>query len=67
MCLHSATDRITHYIETEGSDGVVTLSQSRKSWAKDLGLTHEALYRALRRMQNEGRLKVEGSHLTIKP
>jgi hypothetical protein len=30
-------------------------------------LTHEALYRALRRMQNDGRLKVEGNHLTIKP
>ncbi|MGV8863502.1 MAG: Crp/Fnr family transcriptional regulator [Pseudomonas sp.] len=67
LCLHSATDRITHYIESEDSDGAVTLCQSRKSWAKDLGLTHEALYRALRRMQNDGCLKVEGNHLTIKP
>ncbi|MEB0272987.1 Crp/Fnr family transcriptional regulator, partial [Pseudomonas sp. 5B4] len=63
----SATDRITHYFESEGSDGAVTLSQSRKSCAKDLGLTHEALYRALRRIQNDGCLKVECNQLTIKP
>ncbi|WP_248807387.1 Crp/Fnr family transcriptional regulator [Pseudomonas sp. MWU13-2100] len=67
LCLHSATERIIHFIESEGSDGVLTLSQSRKSWAKDLGLTHEALYRALKRMQSDGRLEVEGNHLAIKP
>ena len=60
LSLHSATDRITHYIESEGVNGVVTLTHSRKSWAAELGLTHEALYRALRRMQDCNMLEIEG-------
>jgi len=67
LSLHSAADRITHYIESEGDDGVVTLKQSRKSWAAELGLTHEALYRALRRMQDDGTLSIEGNQFTRKP
>lgn len=66
LSLHSAADRITHYIESEGDDGVVTLRQSRKSWAAELGLTHEALYRALRRMQDDGTLSIEGTRFTRK-
>ena len=31
--LRSAADRICHYLESEGSDGVVILEQSRKAWA----------------------------------
>jgi CRP/FNR family transcriptional regulator, dissimilatory nitrate respiration regulator len=60
LSLHSATDRITHYIESEGVNGAVTLNYSRKSWAAELGLTHEALYRALRRMQDCNMLEIDG-------
>ncbi|GAB3538002.1 hypothetical protein GCM10027343_02600 [Noviherbaspirillum agri] len=67
LSLHNAADRITHYIESEGEDGVVTLKQSRKSWAAELGLTHEALYRALRRMQDDGALSIEGNRFIRKP
>lgn len=67
LSLHSAADRITHYIESEGDDGALTLKQSRKSWAAELGLTHEALYRALRRMQEDGTLLIEGNQFTRKP
>lgn len=67
LSLHSAVDRIIHYMESEGDDGVVTLKQSRKSWAAELGLTHEALYRALRRMQDDGTLSIEGNRFTRKP
>lgn len=63
LSLNNAADRVTHYIESEGVDGVITLNHSRKSWASELGLTHEALYRALRRMQDDGILKVEGKVL----
>ena len=66
LSLHSAADRIVHYIESEGNEGVVTLKQSRKSWAAELGLTHEALYRALRRMQDDGTLSIAGNQLTRK-
>lgn len=67
LSLHSAASRIAHYIESEGVDGVVTMTQSRKALAAELGLTHEALYRALRRMQDDGMLAVEGNRIAIVP
>lgn len=67
LSLHSAVDRIGHYIESEGTNGVVNLSQSRKAWASELGLTHEALYRALRRMQDDGLLAIDGHQFISKP
>lgn len=67
LSLHNAADRITHYIESEGTDGVLILSQSRKSWAAELGLSHESLYRTLRRMQDDGLIAVDGTRLATKP
>ncbi|WP_088954137.1 Crp/Fnr family transcriptional regulator [Variovorax sp. HW608] len=54
LSLKTAEDRILHYIEAEGVGGVVLLAQTKKAWANDLGLTHEALYRALKRLQDGG-------------
>lgn len=51
LSLRTAQERIVHFIETEGDDGRLTLTQSRKDWASELGLTHEALYRTLSRME----------------
>ena len=65
LSLHGAADRILHYLESEGSEGAITLKQSRKAWAAELGLTHEALYRALRRLQADGTLLVEGERIAI--
>jgi CRP/FNR family transcriptional regulator, dissimilatory nitrate respiration regulator len=65
LSLHSAADRVIHYIEAEGVDGAITLNQSRKAWAAELGLTHEALYRVLRKMQDAGTLQVLGERLSI--
>jgi CRP-like cAMP-binding protein len=67
LSLHNAADRIIHFIESKGTDGVLTLTQSRKSWAAELGLSHEALYRTLRRMQDDGMLDVDGARLATKP
>lgn len=67
LSLKTAQDRIIHYIETEGEDGVLVLSRSKKDWADELGLTHEALYRALARMTRSGLLGVDGSRLSIRP
>ncbi len=39
------------YLESEGSDGSVSLTQTRKAWAAELGLSHEALYRTLKKLQ----------------
>ena len=65
--LHNAADRVTHYIESEGVNGAIELHQSRKAWAAELGLTHESLYRTLRRMQDEGVLKVDGHQFSTFP
>lgn len=65
LCLKTAAGRVLHYIESEGRHGAVTLSQPRKAWAAELGLTHEALYRTLRRMQDEGLLRVDADTLRI--
>jgi CRP-like cAMP-binding protein len=56
LSLRSAADRIEHYIEAEGRDGRLELRQTQKAWAAELGLTHEALYRALAGLQRAGRV-----------
>jgi len=62
LALHSAADRIEHYIEAEGEDGRLELPRTRKSWAAELGLSHEALYRALAAMQRAGRISIVNRH-----
>ena len=62
--LHKASDRVLHYIEAEGQDGVVTLTQTRKAWAAELGISHEVLYRTLARLESSGALSVAGKTLT---
>jgi CRP-like cAMP-binding protein len=54
--LRSAADRIEHYIEAEGNKGRLELRQTKKTWAAELGLTHEALYRTLASLQRSGRI-----------
>jgi CRP-like cAMP-binding protein len=63
--LKSAAQRIVHYIDSEGIDGVVTLTESRKAWAAELGLTHEALYRTLRRLQADGTLHIDANRISL--
>ena len=65
LSLRTARERILHFIETEGDRGVVNLGQSKKDWAAELGLTHEALYRALAQMVKRGELIVERFRLTL--
>jgi len=65
LCLHTAAERILHYLATEGDGGSLTLTQSRKAWAAELGLSHEALYRTLRKLQDEGVLEVAATRITL--
>jgi CRP-like cAMP-binding protein len=65
ISLRTARERIIHYIETEGRSGALTMTQSKKDWAAELGLTHEALYRELSRMQRLGELAIAGSTLQL--
>jgi CRP-like cAMP-binding protein len=65
MALKTAEARILHYVETEGREGSIILHRSKKDWANELGLTHEALYRALARMERCGLIRVRDRTLTI--
>ncbi len=65
LSLHSAAERIVHYLESEGADGTVVLRQSRKAWAEELGLSHEALYRTLKKLTDVGQLKIEGAKVSL--
>jgi CRP/FNR family transcriptional regulator, dissimilatory nitrate respiration regulator len=64
--LKTARERILHFIEIEGRGGVIDLKRSKKDWAAELGLTHEALYRALAQMAKRGELAVERSRVTLR-
>lgn len=61
----SLEERIVHYIESEGLDGAIELDRPLKAWALDLGVTHEALYRALARMMGSGLLSRRGRRLRL--
>jgi len=65
LSLRTARERILHFVETEGVDGQIVLSQSKKSWAAELGLTHEALYRALRTLTDDVTLRISGRHIGL--
>ncbi|MEZ5819860.1 MAG: Crp/Fnr family transcriptional regulator [Bradyrhizobium sp.] len=66
LSLKTARERVLHFIETEGEQGMINLRQSKKDWAAELGLTHEALYRALAKMEKQGELRMEHSRLTVR-
>lgn len=65
MSLKTVRGRIVHYIESEGDSGSLTMRQTKKDWAAELGLTHEALYRALAAMRRCGQLEVDDAFLTL--
>lgn len=65
LSLNSAAERILHYIESEGDGEGVTLSQTRKAWASELGLSHEVVYRILRQMSDNKVLAVNGERISL--
>lgn len=62
--LRTLPERLRHLLLTEGAgNGGYLLRGTRMQLAADLGVTHEALYRALARLQAEGRLAIDGRRL----
>jgi CRP-like cAMP-binding protein len=66
LSLKTARERIVHFIETEGEGGEIELGRSKKDWAAELGITHEALYRAVARMERADELLVRGTRLRLR-
>lgn len=59
--LKSARDRILAFLAQAGAgDGPVTLDRPLTAVAAEVGLTHEALYRSLRALEGEGRIRRDG-------
>jgi CRP/FNR family transcriptional regulator, dissimilatory nitrate respiration regulator len=68
--IHSAHDRIRHYLALNaGTDGrTVKVTGTLKNLAAELGLTHEALYRALAAMAAAGEIeRLHGKIRLAKP
>ena len=65
LSLNTAHERIIHFLETEGENGVLVLAQTKKQWAAELGLSHEALYRSLAQMEKSGSIRIEGRVLRL--
>jgi len=65
--IHSARDRVRHFLTANvGADGrTVVLPGTLKALAADLGLTHEALYRTLARMEADGEITRAGTIMTV--
>jgi CRP/FNR family transcriptional regulator, dissimilatory nitrate respiration regulator len=61
--MHSARDRVRHFLilQTEPASRCVEIRGTLKNLAAELGMTHEALYRTLARMAEEGEIKRAGN------
>jgi CRP-like cAMP-binding protein len=66
--INSARDRVRHFLTLNvGADSrTVVLPGTLKELAADLGLTHEALYRTLARMQTDGEITRVGTMIRVK-
>lgn len=55
--IRSATERVLQLMRMRcGKDGVFSMTGSLKDVAADVGLTHEAFYRALAALEKQGRI-----------
>lgn len=65
MALKGTRARIVHYLVDRGDNGRLALDQSLIEWARELGVSHEALYRTLAAMEKEGSLTRNGAALQL--
>ena len=66
LSLPKVQSRILHLIETEGQDGRYSLNCSLKQLAKQLAVTHEALYRALAQLEKTGKISRSEIEISLK-
>lgn len=67
LALKTTRDRVVHYLVDRGEDGRLTLDQPLIAWARELGVSHEALYRTLAAMEKAGVLTRHGATLALLP
>jgi CRP-like cAMP-binding protein len=54
LSMKSIRDRLIHLIETEGKSGSYAIPSGLKTLSGELGVTHEALYRAMAQLEAQG-------------
>lgn len=67
LSMRGVKERLLHLIETEGGDGRLPLGSGLKSMASELGVTHEALYRAVAELEKKGVLRRRENFLVVTP
>jgi CRP-like cAMP-binding protein len=65
LSMKSIRERILHLIETEGQAGQYAAPSGLKTLAGELGVTHEALYRAVANLESEKVLRRENHQLIV--
>jgi CRP-like cAMP-binding protein len=65
MALKGTRARIAHYLVDRGENGKITLDQPLIEWARELGVSHEALYRTLAAMEKDQSLLRGGNTLQL--
>ena len=65
LSLKGVKERLLHLIETEGSQGRFPLGGGLKSMAAELGVSHEALYRAVAELEKKGALRRRENFLLV--
>lgn len=65
MALKGTRARVVHYLVDRGDNGQLMLDQTFLEWARELGVSHEALYRTLAAMERDGSLERNGVWLKL--
>lgn len=65
LALPTVEARLLHLLRTEGDAQGLRIDGGLKSLAGELGITHEALYRCVARLEREGRLRRLGSPVRL--
>ncbi len=65
--IRAADQRILNALNLKLAPGenCVFIEPSLKAFAAEIGLTHEALYRSLKKLESSGKLRREGRHLLL--
>ena len=65
LSMKSIRERLIHMIETEGKAGQFATPSGIKTLAGELGITHEALYRTISKLESDKVLRRDGNYLTL--
>lgn len=66
LSLKTVEARLVHLLQTEGGESGIPTGAGLKSIAREIGVTHEALYRCVTRLEKRGSLSRTGRHLRLR-